>query len=100
MATKAELFRYQAERSGPKKAKHVAKVHHLDRAHTDTRNVTKWADRNASAAMEDSLSGRPSRKSTRPSSHHGRNDTQLIKAVRAALETSGSRAARAKLARR
>ncbi len=100
MATKAQQFRHEAERSGEKKSKKVLKEHHLDPAHTMSRNVTKWGDKNASAALEDSLSGTPSRKSTRPSAKHGRTDTKLMKAARDASMSPKAQATRAKTARR
>ncbi|MDP1916084.1 MAG: hypothetical protein Q8L14_07555 [Myxococcales bacterium] len=100
MATKAELFRYDAERKGTKKPKAVKKVHHLDPAHTDTRNVTKRGDKGPSMALEDSTSGRPSRKSTRKSAHGGRNDTALMRTARAKSQTATARANRSKVARK
>jgi len=100
MATKAQQFRYEMERSGSKLEKKQPKEHHLDPAHTMTRNVTKRGDRNASAALEDSMSGKPSRKSTRPSSKHGRTDTVLAKAARDASMSPRAQAQRAKSARR
>lgn len=100
MATKAQQFRVEQIRAGPKKEKKLKKVHHLDPAHTDTRNVTKRGDKGPSAALEDSMSGRPSRKSTRPSSHHGRTDTKIAHAVLLASQTGKAQAARAKVARR
>lgn len=100
MATKAQQFRYEQERSGAKKSKKVKKEHHLDPAHTDSRNVTKRGDKQVGVALEDSMSGRPSRKSTRPSSHHGRNDTELMRTARAKSQTPKARAMRAKAARR
>jgi hypothetical protein len=100
MATKAELFRYEQQRSGAKKSKQVKKVHHLDPGHTDTRNVTKRGDKRSSVALEDSTSGRPSRKSTRKSAHGGRNDTELMRTARAKSQTPKARAQRAQVARR
>ncbi|MCA3016454.1 MAG: hypothetical protein INH41_29070 [Myxococcaceae bacterium] len=100
MATKAEQFRAAQERSGEKKPKQVKKVKHLDPAHTDTRNVTLRGDKGPSMALEDSMSGRPSRKSTRPSAHGGRNDTALMRTARAKSQTPKARALRAKAARK
>lgn len=99
MATKAQQFRHEQERSGVKQAKHAKKVHHLDPLHTDTRNVTKRGDKQVGMALEDSLSGRPSRKSSRKSAHGGRNDTELMRTARAASQTPKARALRAKVAR-
>jgi len=100
MATKAQQFRHEQERSGPKKAKQPKKEHHLDPAHTDSRNVTKRGDKRAGAALEDSMSGRPSRKSSRKSANHGRNDTELMHAASMASYAPRARALRAKTARR
>jgi hypothetical protein len=100
MATKAQQFRHEMERAGPKKAPRPKKVHHLDPAHTDSRNVTKRGDKQVGMALEDSMSGRPSRKSSRKSAHGGRNDVQLMRAARTASQSPKARATRAKTARR
>ena len=99
MATKAEQFRYEQERSGPKRSKKILKEHHLDPAHTMTRNITKRGDKNAGAALEDSMSGKPSRKSTRPSARHGRTDTKLMRAAKERSASPKAVAIRAKSAR-
>ena len=99
MATKAEQFRYEQERSGVKRSKKPVKVHHLDPAHTMTRNVTLRGDKYPSAALEDSMSGKPSRKSTRGSSHHGRTDTKLQRAAQQRASSPKAIATRAKSAR-
>ncbi|MBE2251823.1 MAG: hypothetical protein IAE78_19970 [Myxococcus sp.] len=100
MATKAEQFRYEAERKGVKKKKTVKKVHSRDPGHTDTRNVTKRGDKGPSVALEDSTSGRPSRKSTRKGAKGGRSDTALMLTEKARIRTPKARATRAKVARR
>ena len=100
MATKAEQFRYEQERRGPKKAKRPTKVHTRDPNHTDTRHVTKRGDKKVGMALEDSASGKPSRMSTRPSSNHGRSDTELMRAARTKSQTPKAVAQRAKVARR
>lgn len=100
MATKAQQFRHESERTGAKHAAHHDKLHTRNPHHTMTLHVTKRGDKNASAALEDSESGRPSRKSTRPSSHHGRTDTKIMKAVRDASLSPKAQALRAKTARR
>jgi hypothetical protein len=68
MATKAEWFRYQTERSGPKRPKQpwVERVPH------ESARIGK----NAAYALEDSA-GRPSRKSTRKASNRARTDVQM-----------------------
>lgn len=99
MATKAQQFRHEMERSGTKQGARLIKLHTRDPNHTMTLHVTKRGDKNASAALEDSESGRPSRKSTRPSSHHGRTDTKLAKAALEASMSPKAQATRAKTAR-
>lgn len=73
MATKAELFRYRAERSGPKRAPFVA--HQARPEAGSARSESAHADRKAAYALEDSA-GRPSRKSSRKGSHHLRTDAK------------------------
>ena len=100
MATRAELFRAEQQRQGPKRApalKQADRQH--EPGHTMSRNVSKKGDRRPGAALEDSASGRPSRKSTRPSSHHGRTDTALMKVARDASLPPTARATRSKAER-
>ena len=100
MATKAERFRAESQRTRHEPPK-VKKPHRiLDPLHTDTRNVTKRGDKASSMALEDSMSGRPSRKSTRASAHHGRADTQIMKAARDKSLSPKARAFRALVARK
>lgn len=94
MATKAEQFRYEQQRKGAKKPKTVKKVRTRDDGNTDTRNVRKRADGEATAALENSTSGRPSRKSTRKSANGGRNDITLARAKKATMMTPKARAQR------
>lgn len=99
MATRAQNFRAQEQRKRHE-APTVKKPRRIvDPLHTDTRNVTKRADKNANMALEDSMSGRPSRKSTRGSSNHGRSDTQIMRAARVASFTAKARALRAQAGR-
>lgn len=100
MSTRAQDFRADQQRTGAKKASPVKARRQVDPRHTDTRNVTKRGDKQVGMALEDSESGRPSRKSTRASSHHGRSDTEIMRAVRARSQTPKARALRAKAARR
>jgi hypothetical protein len=100
MSTRAQDFKAATQRThhlAPtvKKPRRV-----IDPKHTDTRNVTVRADKAVGMALEDSMSGRPSRKSSRKSAHHGRSDTQIMKAKRDQSQTSGARAARAQVSRR
>jgi hypothetical protein len=69
MATKAEWFRYEQERSGPKQVKQEprgAKVHH----------EPVRAGKKAVFALEDSV-GPPSRKTTRKASNRSKTDVQM-----------------------
>ena len=68
MATKAEWFRYQQERSGPKQAKRAP---YDAKGHESLRAAKK-----ALYALEDSA-GRPSRKSTRKASNRSKTDVQM-----------------------
>ncbi len=71
MATKAELFRYRAERSGPKR---VPLVVHAARPTTGSaRSESAHAGRKAAYLLEDAA-GRPSRKSSRKGSNRQRTD--------------------------
>lgn len=100
MATKAEQFRYQQERSGKKKAKQPPKrrrdwpvdtslpgVSATDRkvghGSTASRNTSKRAGRNAAYVLEDSKTGRPSRKSTRKGANSMKPSHPLRHAKRA-----------------
>jgi hypothetical protein len=91
VATKAELFRYHAERSGPKRPKASPKlprnslvdtalpgvsasVRKVGAGSTAARNVSRRAARSAPYRLEDSGTGRPSRKSTRRSANRLKND--------------------------
>jgi hypothetical protein len=73
MATKAELFRYAAERAGPKLPKR--KPQHARPAAGSARSESAHAERKATYALEDSA-GRPSRMSSRKASHHQRTDAK------------------------
>jgi hypothetical protein len=100
MATRAQNFRADEQRKRqhptPKPAKPKGPS---DPKHTATRNVTKRAAKNAGTALEDSTTGRPSRKSTRASLNHGRPDQALQRAARVATHTPKARAFRAQVAR-
>lgn len=74
--TKAELFRYLAERSGLKRAaaSRTAPVAAVVPPHRH--NESDRAARKAQYALEDSA-GRPSRKSTRKSSNRQKNDVRF-----------------------
>jgi hypothetical protein len=88
MATKAERFRYEAERSGPKKPKQARPPRRAKPVDTSLPG-TSAPDRRASGraesiragkkaqyALEDSA-GKPSRKSTRKASNRQKTDSQM-----------------------
>lgn len=68
MATKAEWFRYEQERSGKKLP---PREWHEQKAHEPVR-----AGKKALYALEDSV-GRPSRKTTRKASNRAKTDVQM-----------------------
>ena len=73
MATKAEWFRYNAERAGPKKTKQEPKKAPGPKAHN-----LGASDRKALYAYEDFAPGaRPSRKSSRKSSNRQKTDAKF-----------------------
>ena len=71
MATRAEWFRYQTERSGEKKAAQPRRP-----AAGRTEHESVRAGKKAVFVLEDSA-GRPSRKSTRKASNRQKNDVQF-----------------------
>jgi hypothetical protein len=90
MATKAEQFRYELERSGPKRPKRAARrprnievdtaapgVSATDRK-AAPRKPSKRASRTAAYSLETS-EGRPSRRSTRKASNRQRTDVKMRK---------------------
>jgi hypothetical protein len=74
--TRAEMFRYLAERSGPKREKQprseASEAHRAGSPH----NAAARAAKNAPYALEPT-SGRASRKSTRKSANRQRTDAQF-----------------------
>jgi hypothetical protein len=98
MATKADLFRWAAERSGPKRPKQPRRprrdvpvntagpgVSATDRKAAAPHKESKRADRRkAIFVLEDSEAG-PSRRSTRKASNRQRTDTQMIEKRRISL---------------
>ncbi len=108
MATKAERFKSEVERSGPKKkAKPVRKVtkdtppeekaerRTNEPTGTATRNVSKRAGKKAVVALEDSATGTPSRKSTRKSANRGKPTSNTVRKVKRAARSPQARAAKA-----
>jgi hypothetical protein len=75
MATKAERFRYELERSGPKKAKKVVRVPRA--VEGAARNESQHAGKHAAYVLEDAPGARPSRLSTRKSSNRTKTDAQF-----------------------
>ncbi len=100
MATKAELFRAESQRTKHLPPKAKKPLRRVDPRHTDSRNDRVRSDKAVGVVLEDSMSGTPSRKSTRKSSHHGRADTQIMRAARAKSQTPKARALRAKVQRK
>jgi hypothetical protein len=104
MATKAEEFRYWAQRSGPKKPKSSPRprrdvpvdtsrpgVSATNRKAGVPRNASASAGKKASYALEPA-GERPSRKSTRKASNRQRTDTKMTAKGRTA--TPSGRATR------
>ena len=89
MSTKAERFRYQTERSGPKRPKapprprrntdvdtSKAGVSASDKRATSPRNESSHAGRKAAYKLEESAT-KPSRKSTRRAANRVKTDSQM-----------------------
>jgi hypothetical protein len=88
MATKAERFRYEVERSGPKKPKQPPTARRAKPMDTSMpgasasdrraggRTESIRAGKKAQYALEDSA-GKPSRKSTRKASNRQKTDSQM-----------------------
>lgn len=100
MATKAELFKAESQRTRHEPPKVKKQPRHIDPHNTGTRNLTKRLDKAVGVVLEDSLSGTPSRKSTRKGSNGGRNDQQILRALRGKAMSPQGRAERAQVARR
>ena len=75
MATKAERFRYELERSGPKKAKKTERITRAERS--AAHNESEHAGKHAAYVLEDAPGARPSRLSTRKSSNRTKTDAQF-----------------------
>lgn len=104
MATKAERFRYESERSGPKKPKLPRTPRRAKPADTSMPGVSASdrraggrtesirAGKKAQYALEDSA-GKPSRKSTRKASNRQKTDSQMRVKRRTAEVSPETRAA-------
>src|SRR5205814_1423815 len=92
MATRAEQFRYSEERRKPGRTPKVRKPkRRRDVKDAGARNLSAHGGKKATVATEESKSGRPSRKSTRPSSNRGKNSSTLDRASRMKGETAARR---------
>lgn len=117
MATRAERYKAEKERSGPKKPpspvrkakpakeakeapaepKKKAPARRVEGSeHTAERNVSKRASKKAVSALEDSSTGTASRKSTRTSKNRGKPSENLERKAKNATFTPEVRAAKAK----
>jgi hypothetical protein len=116
MATRAERFKATVERSGPKKKADPPRKAKRQQAsktessrgkadperrieaseHTEDRNVSKRASKKAVTALEDSTTGKPSRKSTRSSKNRGLPSDNLQRRAKQKTTTPEARAAKAK----
>ena len=74
MATRAEWFRYDTERSGPKKARSEVRLPRDQRA--EPRNESEHAGKHAAYVLEVAPGARPSRLSTRKSANRLKTDAQ------------------------
>jgi hypothetical protein len=79
MATRSEWFRYEMERSGPKKTRMLPRPRgRADGAEPGTpHNVSQRAGKRAIYALEPAGQGRPSRKSSRKAANRQKNDVQF-----------------------
>jgi hypothetical protein len=79
MSTRAEWFRYEQERSGPKRPKQAQRPRgRADGAGVDTpHNESVRAARKAAYALEPAGRGRPSRKSSRKAANRQKTDVQF-----------------------
>lgn len=79
MTTRTEWFRYELERSGPKKAPAQPRRRgRADGANPSTpHNASERAGKRATYALEPAGQGRPSRKSSRKAANRQKNDVQF-----------------------
>jgi hypothetical protein len=110
MATKAQQEKAKQERSGPKRAPKPRKVKtnsvntavaaisatakRARGADSGTENESKHGGRNAVVVLEESASGKRSRKSTRAGAHRGKNSSQLEYAQQQKVNRPSERHAR------
>lgn len=113
MATRAEKFRSEQARAGAPKPKRPRRprrdtivdtskpgVSATDRkvgaGSTATRNRSKRAAKKGGAALEDSATGRPSRKSSRRSTGRAKRESNLARRTKRATTSATARARREK----
>lgn len=99
MATRAEQFENDRRQNLHTGARRPAPSRKNSPAPPEARNLAPRVDRKASAVLEDAPNGKPSRKSTRKSSHHGRQDVAKQKVARWASESPGAKATQAQAKR-
>ena len=76
MTSRAEWFRYFAERAGPKRVRQQRPVSRDPAADRNVGTPSRHAGKKAGYALE-SCEGRPSRKATRGSANRQKNDIQF-----------------------
>ena len=97
--SKASDFR-QEEREA-RSASEKAKPQHANQpAPPEARNLAQRVEKKNGAVLEDAPNGKPSRKSTRKSSNHGRQDNPKQQAVKMKLTAPAARASRAQTSNR
>ena len=94
MTTKAEQFRYDAERAHAAKPPRRRPPSRRPTEDDGARNLSRRAGGKAVVATEESRSGKPSRKSSRPSRNRGKNSTVLEYVARVRSASPESRHAR------
>ncbi|MBX7115097.1 MAG: hypothetical protein K1X64_12280 [Myxococcaceae bacterium] len=96
MATKAQQFRYFEERSKPPKKPQPKKPasETPNKKEIGLANLSDHAAKKALVSIEESRSGKVSRKSTRTSAHRGKNSSVLEYANQQKLTTPASRHSR------
>jgi hypothetical protein len=77
MATKAERFRYAAERSGAKKPKSEPRPRGRSDGTDAPHNQSVRAGKKAAYALETAAGGHPSRKSSRKAANRQKTDVQF-----------------------
>jgi hypothetical protein len=88
MATRAEQFKSEMQRKNRKpKPKQVAQDKRRPSNDAGARNLKSRVDHKATVVTEESLSGKPSRKSSRASSGHMKNSSMLEYASRMRSQT-------------